>query len=97
MTLDDILEEIKKAQTIAVMTHESPDGDAVSSSLSVMHAISQLNKEVDVVIPEYSRDFKFLPGSEKILEQGNHQELLKKKGHYYNLYNIQLDKDKYSK
>ena len=70
MTLDDILEEIKKAQTIVVLTHESPDGDAVSSSLSVMHAISQLGKEVDVVIPEYSRDFKFLPGSEKILQKG---------------------------
>lgn len=70
MTLDNILEEIKKAQTIVVLTHESPDGDAVSSSLSVMHAISQLGKEVDVVIPEYSKDFKFLPGSEKILQQG---------------------------
>jgi len=70
MTLDDILEEIKKAQTIVVLTHESPDGDAISSSLSVMHAISQLGKEADVVIPEYSRDFKFLPGSEKILQQG---------------------------
>lgn len=70
MTLDDILEEIKKAQTIAVLTHESPDGDAVSSSLSVMHAITQLGKEVDVIIPEYSRDFQFLPGSEKILSQG---------------------------
>ena len=73
MTLDNILEEIKKAQTIAVMTHESPDGDAVSSSLSVMHAISQLGKEVDVIIPEYSKDFKFLPGSEKILEQGKYE------------------------
>jgi len=70
MTLDDILDEIKKAQTIVVLTHESPDGDAVSSSLSVMHAISQLGKEVDVIIPEYSEDFKFLPGSEKILQQG---------------------------
>lgn len=74
MTLDNILEEIKKAQTIVVLTHESPDGDAVSSSLSVMHAISQLGKEADVIIPEYSKDFKFLPGSEKILQQGNHEK-----------------------
>ena len=29
MTLDNILEEIKKAQNIVVLTHESPDGDAV--------------------------------------------------------------------
>lgn len=70
MTLDNILEEIKKAQTIVVLTHESPDGDAISSSLSVMHAISQSGKKVDVVIPEYSKDFTFLPGSEKILVQG---------------------------
>ena len=33
MTLDEILEEIKLAETIAILTHESPDGDAVGSSL----------------------------------------------------------------
>lgn len=73
MTLDNILEEIKKAETIAILTHESPDGDAVSSSLSVMHAILQLGKDADVIIPEYSRDFKFLPGVDQILQQGKHE------------------------
>ena len=29
MTLDNIIEEINKANTIVVLTHESPDGDAV--------------------------------------------------------------------
>lgn len=29
MTLDNILEEIKKAQTIVILTHENPDGDAI--------------------------------------------------------------------
>ena len=74
MTLDDILEEIKKAQTIVILTHESPDGDAVSSSLSVMHAILQLGKQADIVIPEYSKDFKFLPGIEKVLEKGSYEQ-----------------------
>ena len=69
MTLDNILEEIKKAEKIVVLTHESPDGDAVSSSLSVMPAISHLGTAVDVVIPEFSRDFTFLPGSEQILQK----------------------------
>ena len=73
MTLDEILKEIKKAENIVVLSHESPDGDAVASSLSVMHALTQLGKNVDVVIPEYSKDFKFLPGSEKILEKGKEQ------------------------
>ena len=29
MTLDNIIEEIKKSNTIVILTHESPDGDAV--------------------------------------------------------------------
>ena len=66
MTLDNILEEIKKAQTIVVLSHESPDGDAVASSLSVMHVLETLGKNVDVVIPEYPKDFNFLPGADKI-------------------------------
>ena len=49
MTLDNILEEIKKAETIVVLCHESPDGDAVASSLSVMHAVAKLGKEADVI------------------------------------------------
>ena len=73
MTLDDILEEIKKAETIVILSHESPDGDAVASSLSVMHVAEQLGKKADVVIPEYSRDFKFLPGAEEILEKGQEE------------------------
>ena len=74
MTLDAILDEIKKAETIVILAHESPDGDAVASSLSVMHAVTQLGKNADVIIPEYSKDFKFLPGSEKILEKGYTEE-----------------------
>ena len=73
MTLDNILEEIKKAQTIVVLAHESPDGDAIASLLSVMHMLEQLGKKVDVVIPEYPIDFNFLPGAEKILAKGKEE------------------------
>ena len=69
MTLDTILEEIKKVEKIVILTHESPDGDAVASALSVMHAVSQLGKDADIIIPEYSRDFTFLPGAEKIKKE----------------------------
>ena len=73
MTLDNILEEIKKAQTIVVLAHESPDGDAIASSLSVMHVLEQLGKIVDVVIPAYRIDFNFLPGADKILAKGKEE------------------------
>ncbi len=62
MTLDNILEEIKKAKSIVILTHENPDGDAVGSTLAMYEALKQLGKEnVDVIIPEYPRTYKFLP------------------------------------
>ena len=74
MTLDDILVELKNAKTIVVLTHESPDGDAISSSLSVFHALQQYGKNVDVVIPEHAKDFDFLPGADKILNTGKEEQ-----------------------
>lgn len=71
MTLDNIKEEIIKAETIVVLTHESPDGDAVSSSLSVKLAIEKLGKKVDVIIPEYSKDFEFLPKADEIKKESS--------------------------
>ena len=41
MTLDNILEEIKKAKTIVVLCHESPDGEAEASTLSEKPAVAR--------------------------------------------------------
>ena len=70
MTLDNIKEEIEKAKTILIVTHESPDGDAIGSSLAMYQALKKLGKEVDIVVPEYARIFKYLPFSEEIKESG---------------------------
>lgn len=69
MTLDEILKEIKQAQNIVILTHETPDGDAIGSSLATMHMVNLLGKQADVIIPKYSRLFKFLPGADKIKEE----------------------------
>ena len=69
MTLDEILKEINKAQNIVILTHESPDGDAVGSSLALKLAIEKLDKNVDVIIPEYSRLFNFLPAANEIKKE----------------------------
>ena len=61
MTLDTILEEIKKAEKIVILTHELPDGDAVGSSLATGLALEEMGKNVDIIIPEYSKSFSFLP------------------------------------
>lgn len=69
MTLDEILKEIKEAENIVILTHESPDGDAIGSSLALKLAIEKLGKAADVIIPEYSRLYNFLPGVDEIKEE----------------------------
>ena len=69
MTLDNILEEIKKAEKIVILTHETPDGDAIGSSLAMKLALNQLGKEADVIIPKYSRTFNFLPDANEIKKE----------------------------
>ena len=61
MTLDDILVEIKQAETIVIMVHETPDGDAVGSMLSMNLALKKMGKKVDVIVKEFPRTFAFLP------------------------------------
>ena len=53
-TLDDIYEEINVADSIVILTHEHPDGDAVGTALALYHALKMHGKNPDVIIPEYS-------------------------------------------
>jgi len=71
MTLDNIIEEIKKAEKIVILTHETPDGDAIGSSLAMRVALKQLGKNPDVIIREVPKIFDFLPGREEIKENSD--------------------------
>ena len=71
MTLDNILEEIKKAQTIVILTHENPDGDAVGSSLAMYMALKQMGKNPDIIIPELPRVYNFMPCADEIKKEGS--------------------------
>ena len=70
MTLDNIIEEINNAKTIVILTHESPDGDAVGSSLAMYQVLKKIGKDVDVVIPEHPRVYDFLPAANEIKKEG---------------------------
>lgn len=73
MTIDNIKEEIQKAEDIVILTHENPDGDAVGSALAMYLTLKKLNKQVDVIIPEYSNVFSFLPGADQIKKEGKEE------------------------
>lgn len=69
MTLDAILEAVKKATTIVILVHEAPDGDAIGSALAMESVLENLGKKSDIIIPEYPRIFDFLPGIEKVKKE----------------------------
>ena len=66
MTLDNILEEINKAENIVILTHENPDGDAIGSGLAMYHALKAYGKKPDIIVPEHSRTFNCLPGIDEL-------------------------------
>ncbi len=66
MTLDEILKEIKNAQTIVILTHEVPDGDAMGSAIAMKLALESLGKKSHVIIPEYPKMFDYLPNITEI-------------------------------
>lgn len=74
MTLDEILEEVKKANSIVILTHETPDGDAIGSALGAKYVLKKLDKDADIVMSKYARTFEFLPGCNEILTKGKQEK-----------------------
>ncbi len=68
--MNDILNEVfNNAETFVIVTHNRPDGDAISSSLSMFWYLVSIGKKssnIDVIIPEFLNDFSFLPGIENL-------------------------------
>lgn len=61
-------EQIEKAQEIVLVTHLSPDGDAMGSSLGLYHYLQDLGKEVRVVVPNAFPYFlKWMNGAKDIV------------------------------
>jgi phosphoesterase RecJ-like protein len=67
-TLSDLRERIESSDSIVVVSHDRPDGDAIGSSLALALILEKLGKRVTVVnrdrVPE---SLAFLPGSERIV------------------------------
>lgn len=67
---------LKNTQKIAIVTHWSPDGDAMGSSLGLYHFLVKLDKKVTVIVPNAYPDFlHWMPGDKHVL---NFQEDEKK-------------------
>ena len=69
--MNEMYDLICKSKTILVLTHESPDGDAIGSAMATYQMVKNLNKTVDVVIPEIPETFLFLDDIDKVLTKSN--------------------------
>lgn len=67
---------LKNSQKIAIVTHWSPDGDAMGSSLALYLFLLKLGKKAQVIVPNAYPDFlQWLPGNKQVI---NFQENEKK-------------------
>lgn len=66
--IEQINELIRSGSTFLVTTHESPDGDAVGSSLALASYLLQLGKEVTVYFSDPVPDlYSFLPLADRVV------------------------------
>ncbi|NDV79458.1 bifunctional oligoribonuclease/PAP phosphatase NrnA [Dysgonomonas sp. 511] len=67
--ISQVEELLDKYEKIVIITHVSPDGDAIGSSLGLYHYLTALGNEVNVVVPNSFPDFlKWIPGSKEIVD-----------------------------
>ncbi len=69
---EDLIQQAKhflnRAGTVAILSHQGPDGDALGSSLAMADFLLHQGKQVQVIYPDAFPEFlRFLPGSEKAL------------------------------
>jgi len=59
---------INKYDKIIIVTHTSPDGDALGSSLALYHFLTEYGKQVNVIVPnEFPAFLQWLPGIDQII------------------------------
>ena len=59
---------INNCNSILLLTHVDPDGDAVGSVLSFYHYLNSINKDVDMIVLDIPKIFNFLPSVDKIVD-----------------------------
>jgi len=70
-----ILQAIHQAERIVIVSHKSPDGDSIGSSLAMFHLLKKWQKEVTVVHPDPAPDFlHWVEGSAAIVAFETHPE-----------------------
>ena len=72
-------EWLKKTEKIVIVTHISPDGDAMGSSLGLYHFLTSQGKTVNIIVPNAFPEFlKWMPGAKDITLYDKNKEYANK-------------------
>ena len=78
-SLSSIKKKIIDANQISIVTHWSPDGDAMGSSLGLYHFLKNLNKHARVIVPnDYPTFLNWLPGNGTVLNHSTNKNKVSK-------------------
>jgi len=64
----EITAELSKSNNIVIVPHKGPDGDAMGSTLALMHFLKNKGHNANVIAPnEYPNFLKWLPGNDEVI------------------------------
>ena len=64
----EITAELAKAENIVIVPHKGPDGDAIGSTLGLMHFLKDKGHKATVIAPnDYPHFLKWLPGNDEVI------------------------------
>ena len=73
--MNEIITYINNASRVVIFTHQSPDGDAMGSSLAIYHYVRGLGKTAQVIVPNAFPDFlAWMPGADSVLQYDTQRE-----------------------
>lgn len=73
--IDKVAKYFERADKIVIVTHVSPDGDALGSSLGLFHFLETQEKNVHVIVPNAFPDFlRWMPGAKDIIRYDKYAE-----------------------
>ena len=77
--IDHVEKWFERADKIVIVSHVSPDGDAIGSSLGLWHFLNSQDKTVHVIVPNAFPDFlKWMPGAKDVIQYNRYKEFADK-------------------
>ncbi len=73
--IDRVRDLLSESDKIVITCHLTPDGDAIGSSLGLMHTLNAIGKSAVVVTPDMvPKNLMFLPGAKDAVAYSRHEE-----------------------